>query len=50
MRMPISMDAAGSIRSDDENGIKFIYPQETEVKLPSIETSNLAPATVGLQY
>lgn len=40
----------GSIRSDDENGIKFIYPQVTEVKLPSIETSNLAPATVGLQY
>ena len=40
----------GSLRSDDEAGIRFIYPEVTTTTLPSIDTDALAAATVGTFY
>lgn len=40
----------GSIRADDEAGVRFIYPVTTPIQLPIIKTDTLSAATVGSLY
>lgn len=40
----------GSIRADDEAGVRFIYPLATPLQLPSIKNDDLSAATIGTLY
>ncbi|NDD63384.1 MAG: hypothetical protein EBZ36_05325 [Acidobacteria bacterium] len=40
----------GTLRSDDETGVRFLYPKVTRVPLPKIDTTALTAAMVGTPY